>query len=111
MIDINLIRENRELVKENIKKKFQDKKLPIVDEVYELDKKYREIKKEADDLRGLKNKVSEQIGLLMRDGKKDEALNLKEEVKAKSERIAYLEQEEVSLSDEIKNKTGWNPNK
>ena len=110
MIDINLIRENRELVKENIKKKFQDKKLPIVDEVYELDKKYREIKKEADDLRGLKNKVSEQIGLLMRDGKKDEALNLKEEVKAKSERIAYLEQEEVSLSDEIKNKMMMIPN-
>ena len=110
MIDINLIRENRELVKENIKKKFQDKKLPIVDEVYELDKKYREIKKEADDLRGLKNKVSEQIGLLMRDGKKDEALNLKEELKAKSERIAYLEQEEVSLSDEIKNKMMMIPN-
>lgn len=110
MIDINLIRENRELVKENIKKKFQDKKLPIVDEVYELDKKFREIKKEADDLRGLKNKVSEQIGLLMRDGKKDEALNLKEEVKAKSERIAYLEQEEVSLSDEIKNKMMMIPN-
>lgn len=110
MIDINLIRENRELVKENIKKKFQDKKLPIVDEVYELDKKYREIKKEADDLRGLKNKVSEQIGLLMRDGKKDEALNLKEEVKAKSERNAYLEQEEVSLSDEIKNKMMMIPN-
>ena len=110
MIDINLIRENRELVKENIKKKFQDKKLPIVDEVYELDKKYREIKKEADDLRGLKNKVSEQIGLLMRDGKKDEALNLKEEVKTKSERIAYLEREEVSLSDEIKNKMMMIPN-
>ena len=110
MIDINLIRENRELVKENIKKKFQDKKLPIVDEVYELDKKYREIKKEADDLRGLKNKVSEQIGLLMRDGQKDEALNLKEELKAKSERIAYLEQEEVSLSDEIKNKMMMIPN-
>ena len=77
MIDINLIRENKDLVKENIKKKFQDEKLVIVDEVYDLDKRYRDVKKEADTLRSEKNKLSEEIGLLMRAGKKDEALKIK----------------------------------
>ena len=73
MIDIKLIREEKELVKENIKKKFQDEKLPLVDEIYELDMKYRNTKKEADDLRNKKNKLSDQIGIMMREGKLEEA--------------------------------------
>ena len=72
MIDIKLIRENRELVKENIKKKFQDEKLPLVDEVYDLDLEVREAKLKGDNLRGEKNKLSGQIGSLMREGKKEE---------------------------------------
>ena len=73
MIDIKLIRENRELVKENIKKKFQDEKLPLVDEVFELDKEVREAKLKGDNLRSEKNNLSKSIGTLMKDGKKDEA--------------------------------------
>ena len=68
MIDIKLIRENRDLVKENIKKKFQDEKLPLVDEVYEMDKKVREVQVKADGLKADKNHMSSEIGKLMRDG-------------------------------------------
>ena len=71
MIDIKLIRENRDLVKENIKKKFQDEKLPLVDEVYELDKRYRELKVKADNDRKDRNSISDNIGALMREGKKE----------------------------------------
>ena len=78
MIDIKLIRENKDLVKENIKKKFQDHKLPLVDEVYDLDIQFRETKQEGDNLRSLKNNKSSEIGLLMRNGKKEEAENLKQ---------------------------------
>lgn len=70
MIDIKLIRENRELVKENIKKKFQDEKLPLVDEIYELDEAVRDAKVKGDNLRAEKNKLSGEIGKLMREGKK-----------------------------------------
>ena len=73
MIDINLIRTNPDLVKENIKKKFQDQKLPLVDEVIDLDKKNREAIQRADFLRSQRNKISKQIGALMGQGKKDEA--------------------------------------
>ena len=73
MIDIKLIRENRDLVKENIKKKFQDEKLPLVDEVYEMDIKVREAQLTADNLKAEKNKLSGEIGMLMRDKKIDEA--------------------------------------
>lgn len=104
MIDIKLIREERELVKENIKKKFQDEKLPLVDEIYELDMKYRNAKKEADDLRSEKNKLSDQIGMLMRDSKKEEAEAIKEQVGAISFKIANLEAEEEKLENEIKEK-------
>ena len=104
MIDIKLIREQRDLVRENIKKKYQDEKLPLVDEIYELDVKYRNAKKGADDLRSEKNKVSDQIGSLMREGKKEEALKIKEEVKSISFKIANLEAEEEKLSKEIKEK-------
>ena len=73
MIDIKLIRENKELVKENIKKKFQDEKLPLVDEIYELDNEYRDTKLKMDTMRAEKNKLSSEIGNLMRDGKREEA--------------------------------------
>jgi seryl-tRNA synthetase len=102
MIDINLIRTNKELVKENIKKKFQDHKLPLVDEVYELDILYREAKTEADNLRASKNTLSAQIGLLMRDGKKEEAEEIKKQVSNNDQRIIELETKEEELQEKIK---------
>ena len=81
MIDINLIRENPELVKENIKKKFQDEKLVLVDEVKAIDEEYRTLRKTQDDLRGKRNTLSKQIGALMGQGKKEEAEQVKAEVK------------------------------
>ena len=102
MIDIKLIRENRDLVKENIKKKFQDHKLPLVDEVYELDIKYREAKQKGDNLRALKNTKSSEIGLLMREGKKEEANKVKEEISKYNDEIIILEEEENKLSEEIR---------
>lgn len=110
MIDIKLIRENKELVKENIKKKFQDKKLPLVDEVYDLDIKFRETKGEADQLRADKNQKSAEIGALMREGKKDEAEKIKNEVAKANDRIAELEKEEEKLEAEIKNRMMVIPN-
>ena len=104
MIDIKLIREERDLVRENIKKKFQDEKLPLVDEIYDLDVQYRNAKKDADDLRSKKNKLSDQIGVLMREGKKEEANKIKEEIGSISFKIANLESEEEKLSKEIKEK-------
>ena len=102
MIDIKIIRENKDLVKENIKKKFQDHKLPLVDEVFELDKKVREVQTKGDELRALKNKKSTEIGALMREGKKDEAENVKKEISKYGEEIASLEEEFTTLSSKIK---------
>ena len=102
MIDIKLIRENRELVKENIRKKFQLEKLELVDEVYELDQKYRECKVKADTLRGDKNKLSSSIGELMRTGKKEEANEVKEKVAKISKMIPEVEQEEIELEEKIR---------
>ncbi len=102
MIDMNLIRENRDLVKENIKKKFQDEKLPLVDEVYEKDIKYREIKSEVDELRSQRNKLSDSIGALMREKKVDEANEVKKEVNEVNTKIAGLEVEEERLAKQIK---------
>ena len=102
MIDIKLIRENKELVKENIKKKFQDEKLPLVDEVYELDIKFRDAKTKADNLKAEKNKLSDSIGLLMRDKKLDEATSVKEKVKSMQEEITSLEESEAKYEEEIK---------
>ena len=102
MIDINLIRENKDLVKENIKKKFQDEKLPLVDEVFNLDKEYRECKLKGDTLRGEKNKLSASIGELMRNGKKDEAENVKKEVSSMADEIEKLGTREVELEGKIK---------
>ena len=110
MIDINLIRENKELVKENIKKKFQDKKLPLVDEVEALDKTYREYKLKGDNLRALKNSKSAEIGALMRDKKIDEANKIKEEVAGYGDEINTLEQKEEELAQTIKEKMMMIPN-
>ena len=87
MIDINLIRENPELVKENIRKKFQDEKLPMVDEVREFDKENREVKQKGDQLRADRNKMSKTIGQLMREGKKDEANDVKAKVKSMGDEL------------------------
>lgn len=110
MIDIILIRENKDLVKENIKKKFQDKKLPLVDEVYDMDIKYREIKTEADEARSKVNKLSKEIGNLMRDKKTDEAGKIKREVAKIKESIPLLEEEERNLEKEIKKRMMVIPN-
>ncbi len=101
MIDIKLIRENKDLVKENIKKKFQDKKLPLVDEVYDLDIKCREAKLKGDELRALKNEKSALIGSLMREGKKDEAEKIKAEVSKYGLEIEKLGSEEEELRKKI----------
>ena len=110
MIDINLIRENKELVKENIRKKFQDKKLVLVDEVEDLDKKFRDAKQKGDNLRALKNSRSAEIGLLMREGKKEEAEKLKTEIASYGEEIKALESEEERISSSIKEKMMMIPN-
>ena len=110
MIDIKLIREQRDVVKENIKKKFQDEKLPLVDEVYDLDIKYRETKTKVDNLRSEKNSKSAIIGTLMREGKKDEASKIKEEVASFGEKIDKLTDEEKELEEEIKKRMMVIPN-
>ena len=102
MIDIKLIRENRDVVKENIKKKFQDEKLELVDKVYDLDVEYRECKNKGDNLRSEKNKLSSSIGALMRDKKKDEAEEVKKQVTLMQDEIAALEERESVLEEEIK---------
>ena len=102
MIDIKLIRENKDLVKENIKKKFQDEKLVLVDEVYELDKRVRAVQTEADGLKADKNKMSSEIGKLMADKKIEEANELKKRIAENSEKIKELEEEQEKLSVEIK---------
>ena len=102
MIDIKLIRENRDLVKENIKKKFQDEKLSLVDEVYIYDEKVRKLKVEGDLLRKERKVMSEKIGSLMRDKKLDEANGLKAEVAEINDKIQSLESEEEILNEKIK---------
>ena len=101
MIDIKFLRENPEAVKENIKKKFQDNKLPLVDEVIELDQERRKTQQEADDLRASKNKIAKEIGGLMAQGKKEEAEAKKAEVAANSKRLAELEEKEKELDEKV----------
>ena len=103
MLDIKFIRENPDKVKENIRKKFQDQKLPLVDEVIELDEKVRNYKFEGDKLRSERNNVSNQIGQLMREGKKDEASELKAKVTEINERLVNIEKEENDLSEKLRN--------
>ena len=102
MIDIKFLRENPDAVKENIKKKFQDNKLPLVDEVIELDSQLRNAKQEADNLRASRNKLSKQIGALMGQGKKDEAEEIKKQVSDNAAKLAELEKLEEELAEKIK---------
>ncbi len=110
MIDIKLIRENKDLVKENIKKKFQDEKLPIVDEVFDMDKEVREVQTKCDGLKADKNKKSGEIGLLMKDKKIDEANKVKAEVAKMADEIKELEEKQVALQKEIKDRMMVIPN-
>ena len=102
MLDLKFLRENPDVVKQNIKNKFQDAKLPLVDEVIALDEENRRIMAEADELRGNRNKLSKQIGALMGQGKKEEAEALKAEVNRQSEQLAADEEKEVELAEKIK---------
>ena len=102
MLDLRFVRENPEIVKQNIRNKFQDAKLPLVDEVIELDEENRKVKKEADDLRASRNKISKQIGALMGQGKKEEAEEVKKQVTAASDHLAELEEKEKDLDERIK---------
>ena len=110
MIDIKLIRENRDLVKENIKKKFQDEKLGLVDEVFELDKEVREAKLKGDNLRSEKNNLSKSIGLLIKEGKKDEAEEVKKKISDMDAQIKILEISEEKKNNIIKEKMMVIPN-
>ena len=101
MIDIKFLRENPEVVKENIRKKFQEHKLPLVDEVIELDEQARKTQQEADDIRANRNKLSKQIGMLMGQGKKEEAEAVKAQVSANAARLAELEVLERELSEKV----------
>ena len=102
MLDIRFVRENPEVVKQNIRNKFQDNKLPLVDEVIELDKRNREIKQEVEGLRAEKNKISKMIGGLMKEGKKDEAEEAKKKVTANAQRVEALSSEEKEVEEKIK---------
>ncbi len=110
MLDIKFVRENPDTVKQNIKNKFQDAKLPLVDEVIALDKRNREIKVEVEDLRAKRNKLSKQIGMLMAQGKKEEAEAVKAEVAADGDRIAALSEEEKTVEEDLKKKMMIIPN-
>ena len=102
MLDIKFLRENPDVVKQNIKNKFQDSKLPLVDEVIKLDAEYRAFKNEADSLRGNRNKLSKQIGFLMAQGKRDEAEDVKKQVSEGARRLAELEVLEGEYEEKIK---------
>ena len=101
MLDIRFVRENPDAVKENIKKKFQDQKLPLVDEVIALDAESRKTQQEADGLRADRNRISKEIGALMGQGKKEEAEEAKKKVSEFSARLAELEQKEAELTEKV----------
>ena len=101
MIDIKFLRENPDIVKENIKKKFQDHKLELVDKVIELDAKSRAVKQQADELRANRNKISKQIGTLMAQGKREEGMALKDEVTKQAKQLADLEAQETELGNQV----------
>ena len=110
MIDISLIRTNPDLVRENIKKKFQDAKLPLVDEVLELDKQNRASIQRASDLRAQRNKISKEIGGLMKQGKRDEAEAAKAQVQQINQELVDLEKQEEELAEEVKKRMMVIPN-
>ena len=101
MLDIKFVRENPDAVKQNLKNKFQEEKLPLVDEVIKLDEESRSAKQEADELRSDRNKISKQVGALMAQGKREEAEEIKKKVTANSERLAKLEEQEAELTEKI----------
>jgi seryl-tRNA synthetase (EC 6.1.1.11) len=102
MLDIRFLRENPEVVKQNIRNKFQDNKLPMVDEVIELDKRNREIKQEVEALRAERNKISKMIGGLMKEGKREEAEEAKKQVTANAETVERLSAEEKEVEEKLK---------
>ena len=110
MIDIKLIRENKDLVKENIKKKFQDKKLPLVDEIYDMDVENRKVKVDLEEKRNKVNSLSKEIGELMRNGKSDEANKIKEEINSIKEDLPKLEERQTELETKIKERMMLIPN-
>ena len=110
MLDIKFVRQNPDAVKENIKKKFQDEKLPLVDEVIEFDAKFRAAKTRCDELRAMRNKKSKEIGGLMAKGQKDEAEQVKVEVKAMADEMSRLEEDEKTFAEEVKNRMMVIPN-
>ena len=110
MLDIKFIRENKEIVEENIKKKFQDEKLPLVSEVIELDEKKRKFQLEGDELRKNRNSISNEIGTLMREKNIDEANKKKEEVANINKKLEEIEKEEVTLAKELRSKLMLIPN-
>ena len=110
MLDIKFVRQNPDAVKENIKKKFQDEKLPLVDEVIEFDAKFRAAKTRCDELRAMRNKKSKEIGGLMAKGQKDEAEKVKAEVKAMADEMAKLEEDEKTYAEEVKSRMMVIPN-
>ena len=110
MLDLKFVRENPEIVKQNIRNKFQDSKLPLVDEVIELDARSRKAQQEADNLRAERKTVSKQIGALMAQGKKDEADALKEQVNVNAKRLEELEEKEATLAEEVKKRMMIIPN-
>ena len=110
MLDIKFVRENPEIVKQNIRNKFQDKKLHLVDEVIELDKKNREIKQEVEALRASRNKLSKEIGALMAQKKKEEAEEVKKQVASQADRMNELSEEEKKVEEEIRTRMMIIPN-
>ena len=102
MIDIKFLRENPDVVRQNIRNKFQEHKLPLVDEAIEYDKRNREIKQEVEALRAEKNKLSKQIGALMKEGKKDEAQAIKDEIAKNADRVDTLSAEEKEVEEKLK---------
>ena len=110
MLDIKFVRENPKKVKENIQKKFQDEKLPLVDEVIELDQKIRELKMTGDNLRQERNATSDEIGTLFRDKKVDEANAKKQRVVEINNKLENIEKEESELSEQLKDKMMVIPN-
>ena len=101
MLDIKFVRENPEAVKENIRKKFQDQKVPLVDEVISKDKELRSMKQRVDDLRAMRNSLSKKIGGLMKEGKKEEAESVKQQVSSLADELKNLEEKEEKVRDEV----------
>ena len=110
MLDMKFVRNNPEVVKENIRRKFQDQKLPLVDEVIEFDRKYRAAKTRCDELRNQRNVISKQIGGMMAQGRKEEAEAAKAQVKAMADEMARLEEDEKVFAEEVKKRMMVIPN-